>query len=146
MNEIIQRPLTIDEVIIKKEKVKSGNIHFPVGVTTLLIGTVMTTSNAGDDWYAYPIFDATAVDTGVKVVAGGKLWESTADANSTDPLVDETNWTDLGEIDASGVLCVNMEEEGKGTVLTMGQVRGKYLTYLDDSIKHSLFKNKIDLK
>jgi len=39
-----------------------------------------------------------------------------------------------------------MEEEGKGTVLTMGQVRGKYLTYLDDSIKHSLFKNKIDLK
>ena len=147
MNKSIQRPLTINEVVIKKEKGKSGNIHFPIGVTQLLFGTVLTTSNGGADWYAYPIFNTeTPVNTDVKVIAGGKLWKSTADNNSTDPLTDDTNWENLGEYDASGILCVNMEEEGRGSVLTMGEVRGKHLIYIDDSIKHSLFKNKIDLK
>jgi len=152
MQEINKRVPTIDEVIIKKDQVVSGTVSVPVAaegvVAGLVFGTVLTSTDGGVNWTSQekPLWIAGAFNADAEVFHNGHTWKSLEDANSNEPITDDPKWQDLGAFDANGVLGENITETSKVSVVITGTVREKHLVNYDDSMRTSLFRNKIILK
>lgn len=146
MPEITKRPLVVDEVIIKKIQVVSGNIDISRDGFTL--GTVVTTKDGGSKWNIQdkPIFTTGTYSQDDEVFHNGSIWISLEDNNQTEPKDDAIKWQEVEKFDANGILLENVTETGSVAVLITGEVREKYLEHYDSSMKKALFKNKIILR
>lgn len=147
-NELLKRPQTIDEVIIKKGQVVSGFVSIPVDSEGLAFGTILTTKDGGKNWTSLEtkIYIAGAYAVDDEVFHNSKTWRSLEANNETVPGTDETKWQEIETFDANGVLIENITESSKVAVLITGEVREKYLLGFDNSMVISLFKNKIILR
>lgn len=145
---ITPRPKTIDEVIIKKVQVVSGTVNVAVGLEGLVFGTILTSKDGGLTWdaLATPIYAAGSFSADEEVFHNGKTWKSLADANEVEPGTDETKWQELETFDANGVLIENITTTSAASILVTGEVRAKNLSGFDDSMRQSLFTNKIILR
>ncbi len=145
---ITKRVPTIDEVIIKKGQTVSGNVVIPLGSSGLVFGTILTSIDGGITWTSQEkdIWTAGSYEADVEVFHNGKTWKSLSADNVIEPGTDEAKWQELEVFDANGVLIENITENTKATVLITGEVREKHLQDYDDSMRISLFKNKIILR
>ncbi|WP_419782350.1 hypothetical protein [Malaciobacter marinus] len=148
MENLQKRPNTIDEVIIKKIQVVSGIVHIPEGLQGLVFGTVLTSKDGGLNWFALekPIYEGGAYGSDEEVFHNAKTYKSLVDANEIEPGTDETKWQELEVFNANGVLIENIKETNPAAILITGEVRAKYLSTFDDSMRQSLFTNKIILR
>jgi hypothetical protein len=151
MADITKRVPTIDEVIIKKDQVVSGTVAVTpatTGESGLVFGTILTSTDGGDTWTTQekPLWVAGTYAADDEVFHEGHSWKSLEDANTDEPKADNPKWQDLGAFDANGVLVENITQTSKVAVLITGTVREKHLVNYDNSMKKSLFKNKIILK
>lgn len=126
-----------------------GTVNVPANLQegdALKIGTLLHSSDGGDTWNTRPaLFDGTAEQDEVVYFEGHTYKSTAADANTNLPSTG-TDWDDLGEWNANGVLYNDITSTTRTTVVVTSSLKEKYLTDYDANLKATLFNNKLFVK
>lgn len=148
---IYTRPLLVDEVIVKKERVIYATVNVPVPVIEgdeYFIGKVLTTSDGGQTFDALhvPVWVPGSYSDVNSVFHNGHIFESLADLNTAEPGTDPLKWQDMGVWDANGILMENIDVTGMASILITGVAVENKLREYHSTMRHTLFKNKITMQ